>query len=101
MLKPEAHLETPEGLTEHHGDLVDMIDAIAGTQRDDGMIRRITRIIDVNGAMTPIEISTIENIPLWDVLAAIAALSEDGKLEHSHTKYTGEEAWKLKPQPQQ
>jgi len=62
------------------------------------MIRRITRIIEVNGAATPIEIATVENIPLWDVLAAICALSENGKIEHSHTKYTGEEAWKLKAQ---
>jgi len=76
-----------------------MSDAASGFQRDDGMIRRITRIIEVNGAMTPIEIATVENIPLWDVLAAVCALSEDGKIEHSHTKYTGEEAWKMKSHP--
>jgi hypothetical protein len=31
-------------------------------------------------------------------LFATCALSKNGKIEHSHTKYTGEEAWKLKAQ---
>ena len=79
-------------------DLASLADDISNTKRiqAEDIFKRIVRAVQVNGALTALQIAEVERIPAWDVMAAMTTLSEEGRLIHSHTTHTGEEAWRVR-----
>ena len=63
---------------------------------EDAITRRVVRAIEANGHLTATQVAHVEGMYLWDVVGAMVTLSGDGRLLHSHTTHTGEEAWKIK-----
>jgi len=76
-------------------DLANHADTLAGTERaeEEDRLRRVVRAIQANSALTATQVAEAERMHLWDVLSVFATLSEEGRLVHSHTTRTGEEAW--------
>jgi len=80
------------------GDLAIMADKLADIKRseEEDRFKRVVRAIQTNGALTAIQVAEVERMHVWDVLAAMTTLSEQGRLIHSHTTHSGEEAWMVK-----